>query len=214
MTRRIAALLVTAALLAGCGGGGGGGSARVKPSALVTGFSFPDGSRVTVVVQVKDKKSRDVAVDLEFSIDGGVIWQAASGVFAKKELSSSPAGVDHAFTWYAHEDLGTGYWPDTLARATPKDPAGKAGVGDPIGELITHGEAQRADLYANLLADFSPDGALDGFVLVDTRGPDDFAAAHIPGAVSIQYADIQAMGKDALPWPLDTKLVFYCYGGG
>jgi rhodanese-related sulfurtransferase len=50
-------------------------------------------------------------------------------------------------------------------------------------------------------------GDLD-FVLLDVRSRGAYAAGHIPGAISLPYAEIDA---DALP---DALLVVYCWGPG
>ena len=49
-----------------------------------------------------------------------------------------------------------------------------------------------------------------GFVLLDVRGPDDFAAGHVPGAVSLPHRrinerNLESFGKDVL-------FVVYCGG--
>lgn len=49
-----------------------------------------------------------------------------------------------------------------------------------------------------------------GFVLLDVRGPDQFAAGHVPGAVHLPHAKIIA-GKLA-HYPADTLFVAYCAG--
>ncbi len=170
-----------------------------------------------MAVKVADRRSREITLSIDFSLDGGTSWRAATGLFGKsagQTVSSSPEGTEHAFTWSAHRDLGTGLHEGVLVRVTPSQPRGKPAVGEPIEELITYDVPSTGDLHADLLADLSPDGTLDGFVLADVRGEDDHAAGHLPGAVFVSFADIQERGREALPWPLDTRIVFYCYGGG
>lgn len=49
-----------------------------------------------------------------------------------------------------------------------------------------------------------------GFVLLDVRSPEAFAAGHVDGAINLPHRDISA---DALaPYPDDTEFVVYCAG--
>jgi rhodanese-related sulfurtransferase len=49
-----------------------------------------------------------------------------------------------------------------------------------------------------------------GFVLLDVRGPQLFAAGHIPGAVHLPHGKIIA--SKMATWPDDTLFVTYCAG--
>lgn len=49
-----------------------------------------------------------------------------------------------------------------------------------------------------------------GFVLLDVRGSDLFAAGHIPGAVHLPHGKI--IGSKMAQWPEDTLFVTYCAG--
>ena len=49
-----------------------------------------------------------------------------------------------------------------------------------------------------------------GFVLLDVRGPDQFAAGHVPGAVHLPHAKI--IGSRVAQWPQGTLFVTYCAG--
>jgi rhodanese-related sulfurtransferase len=51
----------------------------------------------------------------------------------------------------------------------------------------------------------------NGFTLVDARSPEAYAAGHLPGAVSLPHARIDAAALAALP---DGLLVTYCWGPG
>ena len=51
----------------------------------------------------------------------------------------------------------------------------------------------------------------DDFVVVDVRSRDAYAAGHVPGAVSLPYAEIDAAALDALG---DRLIVVYCWGPG
>ena len=44
-------------------------------------------------------------------------------------------------------------------------------------------------------------------VVIDVRGHDAYAAAHIPGALDIPYADIEAQAQQL---PRNTPIVLYC----
>jgi len=49
------------------------------------------------------------------------------------------------------------------------------------------------------------------FVLLDVRGRNAYAEAHVPGAISLPHADITAE-RIARTWPADTLFVTYCAG--
>jgi rhodanese-related sulfurtransferase len=49
-----------------------------------------------------------------------------------------------------------------------------------------------------------------GFVLLDVRGPQQFAAGHIPGAVHLPHGKIIA--SKMANWPEDTLFITYCAG--
>src|SRR5690606_36899904 len=49
-----------------------------------------------------------------------------------------------------------------------------------------------------------------GFVLLDVRSPELFAAGHIPGAINLPHGKI--VGSKLAPWPPDTLFVTYCAG--
>ena len=49
-----------------------------------------------------------------------------------------------------------------------------------------------------------------GFVLLDVRSPELFAAGHVPGAINLPHGKIIASKMAA--WPADTLFVTYCAG--
>ncbi|WP_374012247.1 rhodanese-like domain-containing protein [Pseudoxanthomonas koreensis] len=49
-----------------------------------------------------------------------------------------------------------------------------------------------------------------GFVLLDVRGPDAYAAGHVPGAISLPHRKI--IQSRFAPWPADRLFVVYCAG--
>lgn len=65
-------------------------------------------------------------------------------------------------------------------------------------------ETDCADVQAALATD-EP-----GFVLLDVRGPGAYAAAHVPGATSLPYAEMTA--ERLSPYPDGTLFVVYCAG--
>ncbi|PSK88916.1 ArsR family transcriptional regulator [Murinocardiopsis flavida] len=48
-----------------------------------------------------------------------------------------------------------------------------------------------------------------GVLVVDVRSPEEYAAGHVPGAVSVPMAELRA-GTADLPW--DVRIVAYCQG--
>jgi rhodanese-related sulfurtransferase len=67
-------------------------------------------------------------------------------------------------------------------------------------------ETDAADVGAAVAA-----GDLDGVVLVDVRSAEAYAAGHVPGAVSLPHARIDAASAAALP---EGTVVVYCWGPG
>lgn len=68
-------------------------------------------------------------------------------------------------------------------------------------------ETDPADLH------FDMTHGLADFVLVDVRSPADYAAGHIPGAVSIPHAQITQARIEG-SYPPDTLFIVYCWGPG
>jgi rhodanese-related sulfurtransferase len=65
-------------------------------------------------------------------------------------------------------------------------------------------ETDPADVYADLSA------GVPDFVLVDARRREEYADAHIPGALSLPYREVDDSTADILP--LDRLVVVYCWG--
>jgi rhodanese-related sulfurtransferase len=59
-------------------------------------------------------------------------------------------------------------------------------------------------------ADLATRGRDLGFVVLDARSADDYAAGHVPGAISMPHATITAETAAALP--RDQLVVTYCWG--
>jgi rhodanese-related sulfurtransferase len=67
-------------------------------------------------------------------------------------------------------------------------------------------ETDCADVHQALRqADTAPD-----FVLLDVRGPEAYAQAHVPGALNLPHALISS--KRMACWPPETRFVVYCAG--
>lgn len=54
------------------------------------------------------------------------------------------------------------------------------------------------------------EGKKADFVLLDVRGPESYAAGHIPGAVNLPHGRITE--RNLASYPEDTLLVVYCNG--
>ena len=65
-------------------------------------------------------------------------------------------------------------------------------------------ETDCADVHASLL------GSAMDFVLLDVRGPNAYARAHVPGALNLPWRDMTAERMSA--WPRETLFVVYCAG--
>jgi rhodanese-related sulfurtransferase len=80
----------------------------------------------------------------------------------------------------------------------------------PSAEARRHFESKLAfetdcwDVHASMSK-----GSAD-FVLLDVRGPDAYAKAHVPGAVSLPHGKIVASALDT--WPEGAVFVVYCAG--
>jgi rhodanese-related sulfurtransferase len=64
-------------------------------------------------------------------------------------------------------------------------------------------ETDPSDVHADL------GKGVAGFLVVDCRGPDAYAAGHVPGALSVPYRTI---AQRAATVPRDKLLVLYCTG--
>jgi rhodanese-related sulfurtransferase len=68
-------------------------------------------------------------------------------------------------------------------------------------------ETDCADVHAAM--SHSGDAPLD-FVLLDARGGDAYARAHVPGALNLPHRQITA--ERMRDWPVETLFVVYCAG--
>ena len=127
-------------------------------------------------------------------------------------IPSSPEGLQANAVWNAHADLGTAYVKKARLRCLVLLDKGKRKKSKKF-EVVIYGDLPGADLKAALYTDLEADGTLDQMVLIDTRAATSFDTGAVPGARNLSAADIEALGEEVLPWPKDTRLVFYCYGG-
>lgn len=80
----------------------------------------------------------------------------------------------------------------------------------PAAEALAHFRARLAfetdcaDVH-EALASGAP-----GFVLAEARGPQAYAAGHVPGAINLPHRTITA--ERVAEWPQDTLFVVYCAG--
>jgi hypothetical protein len=218
-THRMLVATLALSLLAGCGGGSGGGGSggggKNKLLATATVAQDPNGTQVVLVVKVTDPQSRAVDVTVNYSLNDGATWAPATqraGEPPLQDVAATPEGAEFVFTWEAFQDLGCGWYPAVVFRALPVSPLGRTEVSDPF-EVIAYGEPDGADLATDVFTDLAPDGTLDDLVIIDTRPASQYAMGFVPGAIWLLYEDLVAQGSAALPYPPDTRIVFYCYGG-
>lgn len=115
------ALLFLAAVAPACGGGGGGSS---KPGAAVLSATIttPAGTQTGVVpisYTLIDPAGLTCVVAVEFSTNGGGVWQPAApapGGDGTSDLASSPTGVPHTFAWNSVADGVAPGGPDSNVR--------------------------------------------------------------------------------------------------
>ena len=65
-------------------------------------------------------------------------------------------------------------------------------------------ETDPSDVHADLAK------GVEGFVVVDARSADQYAACHVPGALSLPYRQIRA--ETTADLPPDAVIVVYCWG--
>ena len=89
------------------------------------------------------------------------------------------------------------------SRVTETPPADPSAVAAHYARRLAF-ETDCSDVYAGLQAG-EPD-----FVLLDVRGPQHFADAHVPGALNLPHGKMTARRR--ADWPLGTLFVVYCAG--
>jgi rhodanese-related sulfurtransferase len=89
---------------------------------------------------------------------------------------------------------------------------------NPVTEVPAASSGQASAYFESLLA-FETDcwdvhesmpSTEPGFVLLDVRSPEQFAAGHVPGAVNLPHRRINE--RNLAPYPPDLLLVVYCAG--
>jgi hypothetical protein len=200
----LAAVVVASPLVAQAGG--------KRPQAKIESVSALSGQQFLVTLLAKDRESRDLPLSFEYKVKGVKGWFPATMATDVDAIPSSPEGRSATAVWDAHADLGTAYIKKARLRVTVLLEKGKRKKSKKF-EVVLYGDLPGADLRSALYADLEADGNLDGMVLIDTRGTTSFADGSVPGARNLSSTDIEEMGETVLPWPKDTRLVFYCYGG-
>ena len=89
------------------------------------------------------------------------------------------------------------------SRVTEVPPADPAAVAAHYARRLTF-ETDCSDVHAAMTAG-EPD-----FILLDVRGPQLFAEAHVPGALNLPHGKMTA--RRMADWPLGTLFVVYCAG--
>ena len=93
--------------------------------------------------------------------------------------------------------------------------AGCAGAGDPVAESSGGTTAPKAEITYRRI---SMDEAVvmmeeeSGYIILDVRRPDEFAAGHIPGAINVAN---EVIGTDEIPElpNKDQLIMVYCRSG-
>ena len=89
------------------------------------------------------------------------------------------------------------------SRVTEVPPADPAAVAAHYARRLTF-ETDCSDVHAAMTAG-EPD-----FILLDVRGPQLFAEAHVPGALNLPHGKMTA--RRMAEWPFGTLFVVYCAG--
>jgi len=166
--------------------------------------------RVSLFVTARDFASVPIAID--YKVKGVKGWFPATMASAMDEIPSSPEGVESSVVWDTFADLGAVYVKKARLRATVLTEQGRKKKSKRF-EVWTYGDVAGTALAQAVYPDLTADGSLDNLVVIDTRDAASFAGGSVPGARNITSAQIEESGEEALPWPKDTRLAFYCYGG-
>lgn len=189
---RALGVALAAALVPACGGGGGGGGAPVgtPPSVAVTTPAGTQVSDIPVAYTLTDAESNAVSILVEFSLDGGATFSAATaapGGDGVAGLTSSPAGVAHVFVW-----------------ASRLDGAGIAGPVTTVQVRITPSDTQAGTPGAT--GDFTVDNRVAAFRIsdLDLRDPHVFVNVPILGCSDV--TDTGVLGQPSLNDTIQTQI--------
>lgn len=58
------------------------------------------------------------------------------------------------------------------------------------------------------------DGKYKGYLFIDVRGHDEYAGAHVPGAINISVGEMSESHPKLKELNKDTDIVVYCASGG
>lgn len=93
-----------------------------RPKAAVEPFSTTESGDIQVYFTLRDPEGDPVNVAVDFSLDSGITWQAATpgnGSASLIGLATSSAGTQHLFIWDSLADLGPKNVPNVRIRITP-----------------------------------------------------------------------------------------------
>jgi hypothetical protein len=183
-----------------------------RPKAKILQTAEASGSHLTVTLNMTDKASRAVDLLIEYKVKGLKGWHPATIDSDLTGMATSPDGVETNVFWNAHADLGSVHAPKVRLRTSVTNMKGGKKKSKKF-EVVLYGQVSGDELAADLAADLEDNGTLDDLVLIDTRSALSFGLGHIPGAINLSVAEIETGGTGALPYPLDKRIVFYCYGG-
>jgi len=200
----LAAVVVASPLVAEAGG--------KRPQAKIVEVGEFGGQQFLVSLLAKDVESRALPLSFEYKLKGVKGWFPATMATPIDAVPSSPGGLAATAVWDAHADLGTAYFKKARLRCLVLLEKGKRKKSKKF-EVVIYGDLPGTDLRSDLYADLEADGTLDQMVVIDTRAATSVEVGAVPGAQNLSAEDIEERGEEVLPWPKDTRLVFYCYGG-
>jgi len=94
------------------------------PVATVVTPASPQSGNITIAYTLTDTLSDVSTVTVEYSLNGGATWLAASAAplgDGTTNLATSPTGVAHTFVWASGADLSNSNYANVLVRVTPAD---------------------------------------------------------------------------------------------
>jgi len=131
-------IIVIAAIASQDGGAADPVTLPSPPAAVVAPLARTVGA-VPVAFTLLDANADPCDVVVEYAIDGGALFFAASADAASEGtsgLSSAPGGEGHVFVWDAPRDLGAGAFPSVVVRVTPRDASGAGAAGRSPGTAL------------------------------------------------------------------------------
>jgi hypothetical protein len=186
-----------------------------RPRARILETSESSDQEVQVTLLVTDPSARDLDLSFEFRVKGrkGAEkgWRPADTGDTALGLTSSPYGNVHTVVWKAFDDLGAGAFRKVRLRASITNVKGKRKRSRKFAVTVW-GAVTASDLHAELVASLTTTGRTAAPIF-DTRVEGTWRQGHVPGAVYVPASEIPDRPDELLPYPADTPLTFYCYGG-